>query len=153
MALLDLPKPSYFLPTAKPRLKPRLGGKIGPQGISAPKITPRILPTSISGITGRIRIPKAGALSGGKAQVPKLKTLLTQTHTGRPPASNPTSGAKPPSASQTSGFSQKLPSVRLQGSAVSKPPGIHSIAGAKMAVRQTNPFKIHTPRPFRIKGL
>lgn len=140
----------YFTPAIKPRILPTFKPHISATGISGVHIAPRILPTPLSGLTsslsGGVRIPKVSGLSGLSSQAPKVKTLLTQTHTGRPPSSNPQSGVKP---TTSAGFPSGRASMRLQTSAKAQQPGIHSIQGIKVKARQSNPLKIHTPSPFK----
>lgn len=139
-------KASYFTPSFKPRFKPKLGGTIGPQGISGTRIKPRILPTPVSGLSGKLgglsgaaRIPKINT-SAAKAAKPALVTLTTKSSTGGSRAANP----KPKTPSQLTGISSQPSSrpAKIPNSMVAQRPGVRTLQGAKMKVHRASPFRM-----------
>jgi hypothetical protein len=132
----------YFTPAIKPRIRPTFKPRITATGISGVHFAPRVLPTPLSGIKPSLGGGVSGLSSPAKIAAPKIKSLLTQTHTGRPPASNPQSATKAKSPSQQTGYSSHPPSTKLPSSAVAQRPGIHSLQGAKMQIHKSNPLRI-----------
>ena len=117
-----VPKPKYYTPSHVVK------GKI------------RGLATGNAPIHVRIAVPKVPGISAAKSQAPKIKTMLTQTHTGRPPAANP----KPKTPAQQTGTPTRptTQTVRAPRSMAAKRPGVHTIQGAKMKIHKASPFKI-----------
>ena len=146
--IITIPKPTYALPTARPRIKPRLLPHLGPRGIVKPKITPRILPTPVSGL---LKPRKPAGLSGLKSTTStlthaKVSNLLGQTHVGRKPSMNPvTTVTKSPSQLTGISTTKQKPTgapVKAPSSMQAKAPGLHNVNPYKgMKVKKINPLK------------
>jgi hypothetical protein len=114
---------------------------LSPKNIVRGKI--RGLATGNAPIRVKIAVPRVSAIT---ATAPKIKTMLQQTHTGRPPAANP----KPKSPSQQTGIKTRpaAPASRTKFPSSVKPmrpgsgPSLNVIAKAQRRVQSaTKPYK------------
>jgi hypothetical protein len=146
--------PRYFTPAIKPRLKPTMGGRITPYGVSRARIKPRILPTPIKAVTGRVKASKPS----GSIAAPKISSLATATHRGvtstmkqqsapaappRQPSSNPnpnriSSNPRPAGYRAPASMSSQRPG---QSNPALKLPKIHAPSAPKMPKLSLKPPK------------
>jgi hypothetical protein len=152
--LIAKPKASYFLPTARPRFKPRVVPRIGIGGIEKPRLAPRVVPTPLSGISSKVT-GGGGGLSGVKsfAGGAKISTLTKQSSTGtkasgtmsKPPKSSRPVQVKPPKKKPITGShpAGAIPIPRTMASQkVSSGPKIVTPKTIKRQASRKSPFKL-----------